>query len=469
LTTPTSAQDDAPGNRPDATVVIASSRTAPGTTFYALGSPAYRALWINASFMLTALHLGFATHNVVAYDLTGNNSSVGVISFGIGSAILVATPFAGAVADRVSKRLLLFLTQSLILIMALMLSVLLLTDALTLGLMVPAVVMFGTGVAFFWPAITACMGETVEPERQANGAALFQVALNLTRSFAPFVGAGLVAWQVTGFTGAYLAVALVMVGTLISILFITKPGDTPGARGTGDGRHPRTFAGGPNVALDGGETDAAVEPRPGMFSDMKLGLQHVLETRRLLEALVTFIVVILLSFSIMVVLPAFAKDVLGAGNAGFGIMFGTHAMGGLVAGLTVAAKTSSPHLKRYLFVSSVAVGLSISVMALMPSFLLGVVAIFVVGAAIGAFQTLIMASILRAAKPEYFGRVIALTNLGWAMNNLVGLVLGIIADLSSERAALFGVGIVLAIVAVGLAAWSKAEDTPVVPTPLAVS
>ena len=59
-----------------------------------------------------------------------------------------------------------------------------------------------------------------------------------------------------------------------------------------------------------------------MLSDMRLGLQHVFETRRLLEALVTFIVVILLSFSIMVVLPAFAKDVLGAGNAGFGIMFG---------------------------------------------------------------------------------------------------------------------------------------------------
>jgi hypothetical protein len=74
-----------------------------------------------------------------------------------------------------------------------------------------------------------------------------------------------------------------------------------------------------------------------------------------------------------------------------------------------------------------------------------------------------MATILRAAKPEYFGRVVALTNLGWAMNNLIGLVLGVIADLSSERAALFGVGIVLSLVAVGLAMWAKAEDAPLVP------
>jgi predicted MFS family arabinose efflux permease len=372
------------------------------------------------------------------------------------------------VADRTSKRLLLLLTQSLILIMAVMLSALLLTDSLTLGLMLPAVVLFGTGVAFFWPAITACMGETVEPERQANGAALFQVALNLTRSFAPFVGAGLVAWQVTGFTGAYVAVAIVMAGTLATIAFIPALKDgghthTPLALKNGGHLHPP--AEGPQAALMAGVEGPAAERRR-MLDDMRLGMRHVFENRRLFEALVSFIVVILLSFSIMVVLPAFAKDVLGAGNAGFGIMFGTHALGGLVAGLWVAAKTSSPDLKKYLLVSSVAVGLSTSAMALMPSFLLGLVAIFVVGAAIGAYQTLVMASILRAARPEYFGRVISLTNLGWAMNNLVGLVLGIIADATSERAALFGVGLVLAVAALWLGAWSKAPDTPVLPAEL---
>jgi len=212
VTTPTPTDGEASGGDPAPGPRLPPSRGGPGSTFYAMGSPAYRALWLNASLMLTALHLGFTTHNVVAYDLTGKNSSVGIISFGIGFALLAATPFAGAVADRMSKRLLLLLTQSLILIMALLLSALLLTDSLTIELMVPAVVLFGIGVAFFWPAITACMGEMVEPDRQANGAALFQIALNLTRSFAPFAGAGLVAWEVTGFTGAYIAVAVVMAG-----------------------------------------------------------------------------------------------------------------------------------------------------------------------------------------------------------------------------------------------------------------
>jgi MFS family permease len=75
--------------------------------------------------------------------------------------------------------------------------------------------------------------------------------------------------------------------------------------------------------------------------------------------------------------------------------------------------------------------------------------IFLVGAGVGAFQTLIMAAILRASAPEYFGRVVALTNVGWALNNLFGLVLGIVADATTERAALFGIGVLVKGAAVG--------------------
>jgi predicted MFS family arabinose efflux permease len=419
------AQDDAPQEDSEA-----GSGPAPhvgaGSTFYALGSPAYRVLWLNAFFMLTAVHLAFTAHNVVAYELTGKNSSVGLLSFTIGSALLLTTPLAGPVADRVSKRLLLAATQTLILAMAVALALLLYTDRLTFGLMLPFVLLFGGGVSFFWPAITAAMGETVEVDRQANGAALFQIALNLTRSFAPLVGGGLLAWSAFGFGGTYAVVAAVMIPTLLTIWFMPKT---------------RLRAAGP--------------VRQSMLAEMRLGVAHVLENRRLKEAMLTFIIVILLSFSIMVVLPAYAKDVLGAGDSGFGIMFGMHALGGLAAGLTVAAKSGSPLIKRHLFVSSLGLGASVSVLGLMPSFASGLVAIVVVGAFAGAFQTLVMAAILRATTPAYFGRVMALTNVGWALNNLFGLGLGIFADATSERAALVGIGGVIVVASVALALWSR--------------
>ena len=69
-----------------------------------------------------------------------------------------------------------------------------------------------------------------------------------------------------------------------------------------------------------------------------------------------------------------------------------------------------------------------------------------------------MASILRASAPEYFGRVVALTNIGWALNNLFGLLLGIVADMTTERAALCGLGLLLATTSLGMWAWARQSD-----------
>ncbi len=415
-----------------------ASGPAPGSTFYALGAPSYRVLWLNATLLLTAVHLCFTAHSVVAFDLTGKNSSVGLVSFAIGAALLLTTPLSGAIADRVSKRLLLALTESLFVVMSASIAILLFAHALTIGLLAIGGLLFGTSISFFWPAITACMGDVVEPDRQGNGAALFQVSVNFTRSFAPFVAGGLLSWSLVGFGGTYVVVSLIMGVTLVSIALIpaAKPAMTANA-----------------------------SPRGSMLLEMKLGVRHVLERRPLKVAMFTFIVVILLGYSMMVVLPAYAKDVLGGGEAGFGIMFGVHAIGGLIAGVTVAARSNSPRLHLYMLVSSVALGASICVAALMPSFATGLVAILVVGAAAGAFQTLVMAAILNASAPEYYGRVMALTNVGWALNNLFGLVLGIAADMTNERTALVGLGLLLIGVSVLLSLWGRSGETaPVLET-----
>ncbi|HEX5369774.1 MAG TPA: MFS transporter [Dehalococcoidia bacterium] len=409
---------------------VRAAGPAPGSTFYALGAPAYRVLWLNATLLLTAVNLCFTAHSVVAFDLTGKNSSVGVVSFAIGAGLLLTTPLAGAIADRMSKRLLLALTESLFVVMSASIATLLFAHALTIGLLAIGGLLFGTSISFFWPAITAYMGDVVEQDRQANGAALFQVSVNFTRSFAPFVAGGLLSWGLVGFGGTYVVVSLITGATLLSIALIPQP------------KPPTTAA-----------------QRSSMLLEMKLGLRHVMERRPLKVAMFTFIIVILLGYSMMVVLPAYAKDVLGGGEAGFGIMFGVHAIGGLIAGVTVAARSNSPRLHVYMLVSSVALGASICVAALMPSFATGLIAILVVGAAAGAFQTLVMAAILNASEPEYYGRVMALTNVGWAMNNLFGLVLGIAADLTNERMALVGLGLLLIGVSILLSIWGQRGET----------
>jgi MFS family permease len=281
------------------------------------------------------------------------------------------------------------------------------------------------------------MGDILPPERRGNGAALLQVSLNLTRSIAPFVAAGLLAWDLTGSAGTYFFVAAIFVPVLITARMLPpNAGRRPGRR--------------------------------NMLAEMALGLHHVMENRALREAMVSFIVVTLLGFSIMVVLPGLTKDVLGAGESGFGIMFGINAVGALIAGVCVTSLANSTRLPALLTASGVAFGLTICMTGLMPTFALACFAMLLVGAAGGMFQTLVLARMIHLSEAAYLGRVMSLTNLAWSLMSLVSLLVGVLADLSSQRTVLISIGLTLVVATLALALWSRgrspsSESAPVAP------
>jgi MFS family permease len=314
--------------------------------------------------------------------------------------------------------------------MALSAGVLLYTDSMSLLFMVVAGFIFGCVVSFFWPAITALMGDILEPAQRGNGTALFQVSLNLTRSFAPFIASGLLAIAVLGSGGAYLFIALLILPVLVTAA-----------------AQPAT-----RVIGTAGTT---------MMREVVLGLEHVRSRRALLEAMVGFILVTLLGFSIMVVLPGFTKDTLGAGDSGFGIIFGVNAIGALAASLVAASMADSKQLPRLLLLSGIAFGGGLALTGLMPNFALALLAMLLAGAAGAGYQTLILARMLTVSEPAYFGRVMSLTNFAWSFTSLLGLAAGILADLSSERAVLVGVGLLLVLSTLWLQLWSRADKPAV--------
>ena len=389
--------------------------------------PAFRLLWLNSFLMLTAVHLAFTAQNVVAFDLTGNNLAVGFVAFATGIAMMVTTPLAGVIADQVPKRLLLCLTEAMFGLMTLSIGLLLFADALNIVFLAGGGFVFGCAISFFWPAQTALMGDIIEEHRRANGAALSQVCLNITRSFAPFVAGGLLAWSLVGSSGTYLIATVLIVPTLITGWMCPV-------------------------------ADAPTRASTRMWREVALGLQHVRERRRVLEAVVIFIVITLLGFSILVILPGFTKDTLGAGEAGFGIMFGVNAIGALVASLFAASLGASRSAPLLVAVTTLLFGVLIAVTGLMPNFALAVLSMGFVGAAGGAFQTLAIANMLRASTPEYYGRVMSLTTVAWSLTNLLGLGVGIMADAFDTRTTLIAVGCAVCVASVLLTLWTRRPE-----------
>ena len=90
-------------------------------------------LWFGSLFSFLAFMMSNTAQNVVAFDIAGNNRAVGLVMFGQGIAMLVLSPFGGALADRMSKRLLLLVAQSAIGLTMIVTAILIVAEVFTSG------------------------------------------------------------------------------------------------------------------------------------------------------------------------------------------------------------------------------------------------------------------------------------------------------------------------------------------------
>src|SRR5205807_6543839 len=117
---------------------------------------------------------------VVAFDLTGNNSAVGIVVFGQGLAQTFLNPLSGAIADRVSKRNLVLACQAIACATMLMVGILIKTDHINIIALACGSFVVGTMYAFNGPSRNALIGEVMPAEKLGNAISLIQVGGNFS-------------------------------------------------------------------------------------------------------------------------------------------------------------------------------------------------------------------------------------------------------------------------------------------------
>jgi MFS family permease len=404
-----------------AATYVAPSQNWFWTTFDALRIRQYRVLWLGTLFSFLAFMMSNTAQSIVAFDITGNNRAVGSVMFGQGIAMLVLTPFGGAIADRVSKRFLLLLCQGTIGLSMLAIGVLIATDSITVFFLAGGAFVTGMMFSFLGPTRTAYIGEIVPEERRGNALALTQVAMNFTRVFGPFAAAGLLAWSLVGSAGTYFIL------TIIFVFVVATLAQLPPSKG--------------------------VERHSSMLHDVRLGLRHVKHNPRLLQIVVGFILVTVVGFPYQVILPGFTQDALGTGKAGYGIMVGVSAIGGLFASLIVASLADSKTAIVLQLLAGFLLGAGLILTGIAPTFAVALLTMVVVGAGGSAFQTLNNSLALKEADPEYYGRVMSLMMMAWSFNGLIALPIGFAADLSGERTVLIAMGAAVCAFVAVLGLW----------------
>lgn len=376
-----------------------------GRTFYALGNPPFRVLWIGSLFTFVAFFMSTIAQSVVAFDLTGTNRAVGMVVFAQGAAQLLTAPLGGATADRFSKRMVMLLCQLAIFAVFFVIGILIAADLITILLLAAGSFVVGMSFSFVGPSRQAYVAEVVEPYRRGNAVALNQVALNASRVVGPLLGGLMIAISWSGTAGAYFGMAALYGLAIFSLLWLPP-------------------------------TRARAGSSRSVFGDIADGVGYVVRHPQLRVLLPFFALVMMVGFPYVTVLPGYVENQLGYHAGVISVLAGTSAAGGLTAALVVAGFADSPRaLTIYSFAGAV-FGVGLLATAFAPSLWTAMVAMFAVGVGTGGFQTLNGAVILKLTDVTYYGRVMSLTMLAFAGFGLMALPIGVVADLAGERAIL---------------------------------
>jgi MFS family permease len=279
-------------------------------TFASLQYPNYRRWFVGQSLSLMGTWMQSVAQGWVVYGLTGSKLALGTITFAGSIPSLFLMLPAGALADRMSKRRLMVVTQTAMMLLAFTLA--LLTATKLLQVWQVAVLAFGLGIAtsFDVPTRQALAVDLIEDRRDLqNAIALNSTMFNLARVVGPAVGGIILA--AAGAALCFGLNGLSFLAVIIALLSMRLPEIT---------KQPRTVRMMPQIAD---------------------GLRYVWSNKPVRAIIALVGVSALFGFSYAVLMPAFAVDVLHVGEAGLGLLNAAVGVGALMAALTVASLSRS--------------------------------------------------------------------------------------------------------------------------------
>lgn len=395
-------------------------------TFESMRNRHLRILWLGTFLNFAGIMMNTTAQSVVAFDLSGSNRAVGAVMLGQGLSLLVISPFAGAIADRVSKRTMLIVCQAILVATFFLVGLAIASDVISIRMLAVSAFVAGTMFAMIRPLRNAYIGELAVHEQRGNAVAVQQLAMTSMQIIGPFLAGILLGWSLVGATGTYFAMAGAFALAIVTVLQL------PPTRARVD---------------EGGSPSMLAETWEGL----RYGWQHP-EIRWVLAGLV---MLTLVGMPYMTLLPGYLNEVLGMSTASLGVLLGVSALGGFLVTVATASLADSPRAPFVLTACSVLFAGSLVALSIAPSFAVAVAVSFFLGAGASGFQMLNAAIALRAADIEYMGRVASLTMMAFALSGLAAFPIGAAADAFGQRPVLAAMGGAVFCSSIILAVWKQ--------------
>jgi MFS family permease len=383
-----------------------------------LAVPNYRRYFTGQAISLIGTWMQTTAQAWLVLTLTNSATDLGLVVALQTLPVLLLGPYGGVIADRVDKRRLMIVLQSLMGVQALVLGLLTLTHRVTFTDVCVLAVVLGLNNCFENPSRQAFVLEMVGPSDLRNAVSLNSTLVNAARAVGPAVAGLLIASVGTGWCFMINAVSFVAVVTSLTTMDRTtlQPAP-PTARGRGQ---------------------------------LREGFRYVARTPELAVPLLMMGLVGMLAYEFQVTLPVAAKQVFHGGAEVYGVMTAAMGIGAVVGGLMTAARGKTG--LRAMVMASTVFGVVITFAALAPVLAAEFVALAMVGYASVSFLSMGNSTLQLATDPQMRGRVMALWSVAFLGSTPIGgPAIGWVTEQDGARVGL-GVGAASCFVAAGLGA-----------------
>lgn len=378
-----------------------NSRVSVSNTFASFRHRNYRLWFVGQLVSMIGTWMQITAQGYLIYTITGSAAYLGYVGFISGIPSWLFMIYGGLIADRVPRRTLLIITQSVMMVLAFILAGLVFSNLVQPWHILVLAFFLGVANAFDTPARQSLVVELVGREDMSNAIAFNSTMFNGGLIIGPAIGAAV--YALTGPGWCFTINGISFIAVIIALLLMRiKLSPAP----------PR----------QGSALEAIAE-----------GFRYVRGNRLVMTLTISVFVMATLGFGPITLLPAWAVTILKGDVTTNGLLLSARGIGAVIGGLAIAAIASRGKRGKMWAISSIVMPLTMIAFAASRSVPLSLLLMAITGFTLVAVMNNSNAMVQFTVPDELRGRVMGLYSLMFMGGGPVGaLLVGLLADRTSE-------------------------------------
>jgi MFS family permease len=347
----------------------------------------------------------------LVYDMTKSPLLLGLLGVAQFGPVLFLSLFAGVLVDRYPKKKILYVTQTILMLQAIILALLVMTGHARYWHILALAAIMGFANTLDMPARQSYLIELLGKRDLMSGIALNSATFNLAKIIGPAL-AGLVI-TFLGTAACFFFNGLSFIAVLVGLFFIHT--DFISKRTTNE----------------------------SVLDDIVEGIKYIAASKMLWGAVLAMLAVGTFAMNSNVVLPVFASVVLHKQASGYSFLLSAMGLGSFMAALVVSSRSRKGPNKQALFGSAIIVCIFYMLLGLVHSYYISLIILAIIGFFTVSFMTTVNTTIQINSDDLHRGRAMSVYSLVFSGSTPIGnLFAGGITQYLGSNAGFFACGVI---------------------------